>query len=424
MIRLKHILEQTSPGRNNVIITAYNQIVNASAGWGTDPDAIVAAIGLLKTPTEFAQLLEQFKNKKTGYSSFNDMINEEYDRFNYSDIVKLVNKLKSIGVAATFKAGSNFVGQDLFLGNFQITRIKSDKEFKTPIIKINSACKDRWNRELPKAVAFWRNWLKDPITRKKVENNYPDDSAKFGTDLFSTTVEEAFDRYEKSLSNLKLIFYDNTMAFLGSQKVSPGAYAFVTEGNNYHIYVNCSLNDPDPYGTLIHEIQHIIYNIKPLNPGKKIKDAFVTNKTVKQTTQQIQGSLPATKKSTSPASLKNTATKLGIDADYLNAWKEAADKRAKSEDPGYVCRETEKMSNIMSIRKTLNIKPGGVITYDMLKPYITLQKRDGDMSWILMCWAKNYFPDINTMLNKINQLAANQSKINKTPGSNLGPKLT
>jgi hypothetical protein len=114
MIRLKHILEQTSPGRNNVIITAYNQIVNASAGWGTDPDAIVAAIGLLKTPTEFAQLLEQFKNKKTGYSSFNDMINEEYDRFNYSDIVKLVNKLKSIGVDATFKARSNFLGQDLF----------------------------------------------------------------------------------------------------------------------------------------------------------------------------------------------------------------------------------------------------------------------------------------------------------------------
>lgn len=419
MIRLKHILEQTSPGRNNVIITAYNQIVNASAGWGTDPDAIVAAIGLLKTPTEFAQLLEQFKNKKTGYSSFNDMINEEYDRFNYSDIVKLVNKLKSIGVDATFKAGSNRLGQDLFLGNFQITRIKSDKEFKTPIIKINSACKDRWNRELPKAVAFWRNWLKDPITRKKVENNYPDDSAIFGFDLFSTTVEEAFDRYEKSLSNLKLMFYDNTMTFLGSQKVHPGAFAFVTKGNNYHIYVNCSKNDPDPYGSLIHEIQHIIYNIKPLNPGKKIKDAFVTNKTVKQTTQQILGSLPATN-----ASLKNTATKLGIDADYLTVWKKVADDRAKSPNPGYVCRETEKMSNIMSIRKTLNIKPGGVITYDMLKPYITRQKHNTDMDWILLCWAKNYFPDINIMLNKINQLAANQSKINKTPGSNLGPKLT
>ena len=420
MIRLKHILEQTSPGRNNVAITAYNQIVNASAGWGTDPDAIVAAIGLLKTPTEFAQLLEQFKNKKTGYSSFNDMINEEYDRFNYSDIVKLVNKLKSIGVDAAFNTRSNYLGQDLFLGNFHITDINSDKKFKIPIIRINSACKDRWNRELPKAVAFWRNWLKDPITRKKVENNYPDDSAKFGFDLFSTTVEEAFDRYEKSLSNLKLMFYDNTMTFLGSQIVSPGAYAFVTTGNNYHIYVNCSFNDPDPYGTLIHEIQHIIYNIKPLNPGKKIKDAFVTNKTVKQTTQQIQ-SLPT---SAAFETALIASSKLGIDADYLNYWKKAADDRAKSPNPGYVCRETEKMSNIMSIRKTLNIKPGGVITYDMLKPYITLQKRDGDMDWILMCWAKNYFPDINIMLNKINQLAANQSKINKTPGSNLGPKLT
>ena len=215
------------------------------------------------------------------------------------------------------------------------------------------------------------------------------------------------------------MFYDNTMTFLGSQKVHPGAFAFVTKGNNYHIYVNCSKNDPDPYGSLIHEIQHIIYNIKPLNPGKKIKDAFVTNKTVKQTTQQILGSLPATN-----ASLKNTATKLGIDADYLNYWKKAADDNTKSEDPGYVCRETEKMSNIMSIRKTLNIKPGGVITYDMLKPYITRQKHNTDMDWILLCWAKNYFPDINIMLNKINQLAANQSKINKTPGSNLGPKLT
>ena len=334
MIRLKHILEQTSPGRNNVIITAYNQIVNASAGWGTNPDAIVAAIGLLKTPTEFAQLLEQFKNKKTGYSSFNDMINEEYDRFNYSDIVKLVNKLKSIGVDAAFNTRSNYLGQDLFLGNFHITDINSDKKFKIPIIRINSACKDRWNRELPKAVAFWRNWLKDPITRKKVENNYPDDSAISGFDLFSTTVEEAFDMYEKSLSNLKLMFYDNTMALLGSQKVYPRAYAFVTKGNNYHIYVNCSFNDPDPYGTLIHEIQHIIYNIKPLNPGKKIKDAFVTNKTVKQTTQQIQ-SLPT---SAAFETALIASSKLGIDADYLNYWKKAADDRAKSPNPGYVCR--------------------------------------------------------------------------------------
>lgn len=419
MIRLKHILEQTSAGRNNVITAAYNQIVNAAAGMGTDPDAIVAAIGLLKTPAEFSQLLTQFKNKKTGYISFVDMINKEYDRFNYIDILKLVNKLKSIGVDATFRESRNNIGEVMFGGNFQIVRISS----KTPFAKINSECKDRWNRELPKAVAFWRNWLKDPITRKKVKNNWADTDEsifmKYWPGARAHTFADAFASYEDSLSNLKLIFYDNTMAYAGDTKIPPNTFAYVMSDDKYHIYVNCSMNDPDPYGTLVHEIQHIIYDIKPLNPAKKIRDAFVTNKTVKQTTQQIQASLTATntKISANDAILKNTATKLGIDVSHLKTWKFFV--LNSSSAPGYICRETEKMSNIMSIRKTLNIKPGGVITYNMLKPYITLQKTHTDMDWFLMCWASNNFPDINKMLNKINQLAANQSKINKTPGSNL-----
>ena len=421
MIRLKHILEQTVIGRDDVIRTAYNRIVTASAGLGTDPDAIVAAIGLLKTPTEFAQLLTLFKNKKTGYSNFVAMINKEYDRFNYNDIVKLINKLKStIGVESTFVSGKNKLGQSFFLGKFQITYIPSDNKFKLPIIKINSACKTKWNTALPKAVAFWRNWLKDPITREKVKNNWAD--KKYAAANNTLTVADAFDSYEDLLSNLKLIFYDNTMAMVGNQRTIPNAYAFVSGDDAYGIYVNCSKNDPDVYGTLIHEIQHIIYDIKPLNPAKKIRDAFVTSKTVKQTTHQIQTSLPAknTKISSYVEIIKNSATKYGIDPKYLKFWKKnALNNPNSSSDPYYICRETEKMSNIMSIRKTLNIKPGGVITYNMLKPYITLQKTQTDMDWFLMCWAINNFTDINKMLSKINQLAANQSKTNKTPGSNL-----
>ena len=421
MIRLKHILEQTFISRDNVIRTAHDRIVNATAGIGTDPDAIVAAIGLLKTPTEFAQLLTLLRqSKKTGYSDFVTMINGEYDKFNYNDIVKLINKLKSIGVESTIAGGKNKLGQSLFLGKFRITYIPSDSEFKIPMTKINSACKTKWNNVLPKAVAFWRNWLKDPITREKVKNNWAD--KKYAAANNTLTVADAFDFYEDSLSNLKLIFYDNTMAIVRNQRTIPSAYAFVSSDNPYGIYVNCSLNDPDPYATLIHEIQHIIYNIKPLNPAKKIRDAFVTSKTVKQTTQQIQASLPAknTKISSYVEIIKNTATKLGIDPKYLKYWKDTAlDNKKSSGDPYYICRETEKMSNLMSIRKTLNIKPGGVITYNMLKPYITLQKTHIDMDWFLMCWAINNFTDINKMLSKINQLAANQSKTNKTPGSNL-----
>lgn len=413
-----------SPANGNKIITAYNRIVNAVAGIGTDTDAIVAAISLLKTPQEFTQLINQFIDKKTGYSSFVDMINKEYDRLNYNDIVKLVNKLKSIGVEASFKLSKNNLGHYFFDGNFQITYIPSDKHFKKPTTSINSQCKDKWNSVLPKAIAFWRNWLKDPITRQKVKSNWTDESGfmKYVQGYNESLFSSVFNDYEDALSNLKLVFYDNTMAFVRNQLASQTAYAFVREGDHYHIYVNCSFNDPDPYGSLIHEIQHIIYDIKPLNPTKKIRDAFVTNKTVKQTTKQIQSSLSAnnTKISSYAAIVNNTANKLGINPDYLQQWKKDAliVKRANN-DPYYICRETEKMSNIMSMRKTLNIKPGGVITYNMLKPYITLKKDNNDISWFLYCWAINNFPDINKMLNKVNQLAANQSKINKPPSSNL-----
>ena len=73
----------------------------------------------------------------------------------------------------------------------------------------------------------------------------------------------------------------------------------------------------------------------------------------------------------------------------------------------------------MSIRKTFNVGPGGNITYNMLKPYITRQKHNTDISWVLLCWAQNGFPDINQMLNKINQLAFNQNKKSNPSGTNV-----
>ena len=36
---------------------------------------------------------------------------------------------------------------------------------------VNQACKTKSQTALSKAVSFWKNWLNDPITRKKVEQN-------------------------------------------------------------------------------------------------------------------------------------------------------------------------------------------------------------------------------------------------------------
>ena len=66
----------------------------------------------------------------------------------------------------------------------------------------------------------------------------------------------------------------------------------------------------------------------------------------------------------------------------------------------------------MAVRKLLNINPGENITKEMLKPYITGNKHSTDISWILSCWALNGFGDIDVMLNKMNQLALQNTKNN------------
>ena len=65
-----------------------------------------------------------------------------------------------------------------------------------------------------------------------------------------------------------------------------------------------------------------------------------------------------------------------------------------------------------SIRKYFNLKPDGNITKEMLISYINRDRYQTDISWVLYCWALNGFPDINIMLNKINQLAYQDTKQN------------
>lgn len=412
--------------RKSVIKSAYNQIVNAVSGVGTNTNKILEGINLLKNGDEFRYLLSFFKDKRTGYSDFSTMINEEYDRFNFNDIIILKNKLKLIGVNSTFQEASNAFGTKHFSGGFKITDIltKKDQDFlKSYYPRINNACKVKWQNQLQRAVTFWKNWLNDPITIKKVEKNWEEESnfLSIYSGYLGVTSNIAWAKYKDSLDNLKLFFYDYTKAYLGQQDLMHNAYAFVNPTKSrYNIYINCTQDDPDPYGTLVHEIQHIIYGIKPLNPDKKINDVFVNSKTIKQTEQKIKSSLPTNVVNKSSSNITNAAKNTGLTVDIINDWKTTLDTvlRTKS-DIGYICRETEKMSNIMSIRKTLNVAPGGNITYNMLKPYITKQKNNGDIYWFLLCWAKNGFPDINQMLNKVNKLAFNQNKKTNQSGTNL-----
>ena len=388
--------------KNPLVADTYKHIVNAVAGWGTDPNGVLSALDNIKNQNDFKLLISLFKDKKTGYSSFDEMINGEYEGDNYDDIVKLDNKLRQFGVIPSYDESKNKLGENRFWRDFKTTFGIN------PIgtTRVGPSCQSKWSPYLKQAKDYWIQWLSNPITKSKFKKNW-----NVGVDnkIDGITVDDLFKKYINTLNPINLVYYDNiTSKYVNVQ----GDYAYVNKSEPTKIYVNCSQDDDTPYETLIHEIQHTLYNIKPLNPSVKIGDVFVNDKTKKMTPSTFFSSNSSQNNiESSSTNIESVAKTYNINKDTLNWWLNVA-KVDEKETPGYSCRTTEKMSNIMAIRKHFNLKPGGNITKEMLIPYIEGDKNDTNIYWVLSCWALNGFPDINIMLNKINQLAYQDTKQN------------
>lgn len=412
------LLEQNNPN----IQKAYNEVIKgANYQLGTSKDTILGAFNYIKTVADFDTLRLMFKDKKTGYGSFEEMINEEYDRFDFDDIIKLQEKLYSIGVILDFSYGGNRIGTNFFSGKVNITYEKNFENIKKSR-KINSKCTSKYPPLLKQAQDYWIKWLSTPITKQKFRTNW---NVKPKNDMIDgKEVDDIFEEYIDCINNLKLVFYDNTMIRPpGFSKVNltntKSAYAFVLEETPENIYVNCSLNDGNPLGSLIHEIQHLLYFIRPLNPSITIKNVFLKPGDKKLSIKYVYDS---SKKNDSfdlenyQYNISNSAQFLGVEPGILIDWASKSEY-AHPKDPEYICRETEKASNIQSVRQLFNIKPGQNITPQMLKPYINGQKYDTDISWILMCWASKGFKDINLFLSDLNKLAYQET--NQTDNTRL-----
>jgi hypothetical protein len=408
------LLEQNNPN----IVKAYNEIIKgAKFPLGTAKDAILKAFDYIKNSSEFHTLRSMFKDKKTGYSSFEEMINEEYDRFDYDDIIKLQEKLYSIGVGLHFRRGENNFGVPFFLGNTVITYDTNFRNRKNEV-KVNNKCTSKYPPLLKQAQDYWRKWLSSPITKQKFRTNW-NVQPKYDM-VDGKKVDDIFEEYIDCIDSLKLVFYDNTMIHppgvseidVDDQKT---ALAFVSNATPENIYVNCSLNDDDPLGSMIHEIQHLLYDIKPLNPSIDISNVFIKPGDKRMGPKDVLGT---SKNNNLMINIKNIEINgkiLNLQAYDIASWGIQANNKIKTrtknnDDPGYICRETEKASNIQSIRNLFGIKPGQNITPEMLKPYIKGEKYHTDVSWLLLCWASNGFKDIRLFLADINKLAFQDTK--------------
>jgi len=410
------LLEQNNPN----IQKAYNEIIKgANYPLGTSKDTILGAFNYIKTVEDFHTLLLMFKDKKTGYGSFEEMINEEYDRLDYNDIIKLQEKLYSIGVILDFSYGANPYGTKFFLGGVKINYVKGFTNIKN-IPKVTSKCILKYTPLLKQAQDYWKKWLSSPITKQKFRTNWnvqlKNEKQLFPSMIDGKKVDDIFEEYIDCINNLKLVFYDNTMSETpsGNIRTHKNAYAFVDQTTPENIYVNCSLNDNDPLGSLIHEIQHLLYYIKPLNPSITIKNVFLKPGDKKISIKDLFQS--NYKNTNNSKDLINASQFLDVEENTLNGWLQSS-KNSNLSDPGYVCRETEKASNIQSVRHLFNIKPGQNITPQMLKPYINGKKHHTDIDWILMCWASKGFKDINLFLSDLNKLAYQET--NQTDNTRL-----
>jgi hypothetical protein len=346
-----------------------------------------------------------FNNNGNLWRYFDNGIKQKINGYTWNDVMSFENEVNVTGAKFSCK----------------------DEEFKG---LVTQDCKTKTKTELIKAVSFWKNWLNDPITRKKVEKNWIDEAnfIEIYSGYHRVSSNYAWSKYFDILNNLNLIFYDKTNP---NEKLS--AFAYVTPGSSlYDIHINCAYYNIELLETLVHEIQHLLYHVKPLNPAKKIRDAFVDKNTKIENINNIfnfdklelpfiiDKGLGASK---DPKMLE-ISKKLNINYSVLEYWKDESIERQKGEDPGYVCRETEKMSNIYAIRSLFGIKASGKkITLNMLMPYIKREKNHGDIDFIIMCWAQRGFPDINGMIDKINGLAFKQDdekpKIGDLPKPNF-----
>jgi len=197
MIRLKQLLFEQAT--KSVVQNIYNQIVSAVKRMGTNETKLVSAINQLKSAEEYTVLNTMFRDNKTGYDSFETMINEEFEdkllgrisnkTSNYTYAMQIQKKLESIGFDVSFDSKKNRLGVQYFNGNFKVTESETeltqpDKVTDTvPVVTINGVrvkSTTNENQQLQQLVInsvkeardYFIKWIESPITKQKFINNW------------------------------------------------------------------------------------------------------------------------------------------------------------------------------------------------------------------------------------------------------------
>lgn len=270
------------------------------------------------------------------------------------------------------------------------TRVNKPQMVDPFVLGKMKACKSEYNQDLLiKAVNWWKNWLKNPVTFEKFRKNW-------NMDTYS--VRNLFKEYESALDDIEIVHeYRPDMNMLAHVK---GTNAFGSQPPQHKnkVYVNCYLKRPinEKLSTLIHEIQHILFHTKPFHPRQKVsKDlgfkisepqsfwkSLFSSLGLGSEAQSSEDSDDILKGNTKLNKVAKNFLKDGIRTSRINFILNRYMDLIKEGKAKYIEEPTEILSRLYEVRGVLNLKPGQNISVPQFVKLIN--ENNKEIFWLTM----------------------------------------
>lgn len=263
------------------------------------------------------------------------------------------------------------------------TRVVKPQIVDPKVLEKMKFCKTDFRQVLPKAVNWWKNWLKNPVTFEKLKKNW---------NMNTYSVRDLLKEYESYLDDIELVYgYDPKSSTLAYVK---GTNLFGTQRPQHKnkVYVNCHFQRPieEKLNTLIHEIQHLLFFIKPFHPKQKIsKDLnfkisepysfwkrFFSVLGLNSENQSSENSDDILEASAKLNKANKNFLKDGIRPNITKYMLKRYMEIIKDGKVKYIEEPQEILSRLYEVRSALNLKPGENISVPQLVKLINENKQD------------------------------------------------
>ena len=151
---------------------AYKNMIDGASGMGTEPQDIIDGLNKITYASELHRLLTLFADKKTGYSSFTDMIKGEFSQGD--DLNKIITRLNKFKSVITTPIKLNIDGDEFPVLTFKkITKpLKDVAPAAAAPAKTESTNKDKWED----VVKYYEgnkdsNWKFDKMDKLEDDEN-------------------------------------------------------------------------------------------------------------------------------------------------------------------------------------------------------------------------------------------------------------